>query len=914
MCPSPTTVRFEDRPFYRDIRLLRWELKQVLEKHGSRDLVARVNLLRELARRRREGDAAAADAIGAEMAAAKRDDLHQIIRIQGCYLDLVNLSEDRQRLRVLRAREAKRYPLPRQESVGAAIDVLHGIGWSAEQLQSLLDLLQVSPVFTAHPTEAKRATIRQALRRLRQGLRDLDRRDLSRQERESILVHIQSDLACLWETDSVRPRRPTVLEEVHRNMVIVETLWEVVPHLYHDLRSALHRNYGDHPFRLPRLLRFGTWIGGDRDGNPFVTTEVTRQTLADLRQEAMKRHLAACKELTAQLSVSDRYHPISPALAEAIRGARARWPVVEPSIESCHPHEPYRHWLAVIRHRLAATAAVGPDQFPRGLAYRASHELSRDVRLIFENLLSGGHTGLAEGPVQEWLDRIAVIGFHVAELDIREESSRLQSVVAELARTSGLCADYPALGEPQKQAFLLDEPRRSAVDGLDQDALSPEARETLDLMRLLQRSASAWGRGPLGGLIVSMTHHPSDVLTFMWLSRFGAMAEGLLYTPLPLVPLFETIDDLDRADGILRELLEQPAYVANLRELDGEQICMIGYSDSVKDGGYIAANWQLYDAQGRLSTLAERFGVRIVFFHGRGGALGRGGGPAARAVLSLPLGSVRSRLRMTEQGEVVAERYGDPPVAHRHLEQLTWATMLVSSGVAQSPNPDWTDRLAQAALVGYRAYRDLVEDPAFPAYFRHATPIDVIESLPIGSRPSRRAERGQLDQLRAIPYTFAWTQSRHLLTGFYGLGSGLAAVAQGQWSELRVMHERWPFFRALVDNAELALAKAEPAIVARYAALMPEREEAERIRRLIEAEYQVTRHAILNITQRSDLLDNTPWLQRSIAMRNPDVDILNFAQIELLRRRSTADGGDSDIEELLRISVQAISAGLRTTG
>jgi phosphoenolpyruvate carboxylase len=269
---------------------------------------------------------------------------------------------------------------------------------------------------------------------------------------------------------------------------------------------------------------------------------------------------------------------------------------------------------------------------------------------------------------------------------------------------------------------------------------------------------------------------------------------------------------------------------------------------------------------------------------------------------------------MTEQGEVVAERYGDPPVAHRHLEQLTWATMLVSSGVAQPPNPEWTERLAQAAQVGYRAYRELLEDPAFPAYFRHATPIDVIESLPIGSRPSRRVERGQLDQLRAIPYTFAWTQSRHLLTGFYGLGSGLAAVAQGEWSNLRVMHEQWPFFRALVDNAELALAKAEPAIVARYVALMPEREEAERISRRIEAEYLATRHAILNITQRSELLDNTPWLQRSIAMRNPDVDLLNFAQVELLRRRAAAASTDTDIEELLRISVQAVSAGMRTTG
>ena len=625
--------------------------------------------------------------MAAEMAATGLDDLHQIIRVQGCYLDLVNLSEDRQRLRVLRDREAKRYPLPRRESIGAAIDLLHLLDWTPEQVQSLLDLLQVSPVFTAHPTEAKRATIRQALRRLRQELRDLDRPDLPRQERDSILVDLQSDLACLWETDSIHPRRPTVLEEVHRNMAIVETLWEVVPRLYHDLRAALRRNYGPHPFRLPRLLRFGTWIGGDRDGNPFVTTGVTRQTLADLRREALERHLAACRELASQLSVSDRYHPIGSALAEAILAARQRWQVVEPSIASCHPHEPYRHWLAVIRCRLEAAAAVGPEQVPRGLAYRNSVELARDVRLIYDSLLSGGHEGLAEGPVQRWLARIDVLGFHIAELDIREESGRLRQVVAELARATGLAADYPALEEPDKQTFLLREPDRALVDHLDLGALSPTTLETLDLVRLIQRTASAWGRRPLGAMIVSMTHRPSDVLAWVWLNRVGAIVEGLLHAPLPAAPLFETINDLDGADGILREMLAHPAYVAHLREQGNEQVCMIGYSDSVKDGGYIAANWQLFDAQRRLASLADQFGVKIVFFHGRGGALGRGGGPAARAVLSLPVDSLRGRLRMTEQGEVVAERYGDPPVAQRHLEQLAWATILVSSAMPERPGP-----------------------------------------------------------------------------------------------------------------------------------------------------------------------------------------------------------------------------------
>ena len=314
--------------------------------------------------------------------------------------------------------------------------------------------------------------------------------------------------------------------------------------------------------------------------------------------------------------------------------------------------------------------------------------------------------------------------------------------------------------------MLLTEPPRDAVRRLAPERLSPAARETLDLFRLLARTSARYGTQSLGALIVSMTHHASDVLMMIWLSRLGAACENVTHVPLPIMPLLETIDDLRRADGILREMFAQPAYRAHLEALGRNQVCMIGYSDSVKDGGYLAANWQLYDAQQHLARLAGEFKLQITFFHGRGGALGRGGGPAAQAVLSLPPASVAGRLRVTEQGEVVAERYGDLLIAHRHLEQLTWATMLVSAQMEPPPDPQWIARLSAAADEGYQAYRRLIEDAEFPAYFNRATPIEAIESLPIGSRPSRRNQRATLDQLRAIPYTFAWTQSRHLITGY----------------------------------------------------------------------------------------------------------------------------------------------------
>ena len=538
--------------------------------------------------------------------------------------------------------------------------------------------------------------------------------------------------------------------------------------------------------------------------------------------------------------------------------------------------------------------------------------------MIADTLRESGHKLLADGPVQEWLDRIAVLGFHTAELDIREESGRLSGAVQELAAELGLCIDFGGLREDRKQTMLLTEPPRDAVRLLAPERLSPAARETLDLFRLLARTSARYGTQSLGALIVSMTHHASDVLMMIWLSRLGAACENVTHVPLPIVPLLETIDDLRRADGILREMFAQPAYRAHLEALGRTQVCMIGYSDSVKDGGYLAANWQLYDAQQHLARLAGEFHLQITFFHGRGGALGRGGGPAAQAVLSLPPASVAGRLRVTEQGEVVAERYGDLLIAHRHLEQLTWATMLVSAQMEPPPDPRWIARLSAAADVGYQAYRRLIEDAEFPAYFNRATPIEAIESLPIGSRPSRRNQRATLDQLRAIPYTFAWTQSRHLITGYYGLGSGLAASTPADWQALTEMYRGWSFFRALIDNAELALSKADPGIVRHYASMVSDPATVGRILGQIESEHQLTRQAILRIKQRGDLLETTPWLKRSVASRNPRVDLLNFVQVELLRRRlrlADQPGEDSEtLAETLRSSVHAISTGVRTTG
>jgi phosphoenolpyruvate carboxylase len=900
----------------RDVRLLCWELARMVREHGTGELLDLADGLLRLAQQRREGDPMAAAAMEQRLADLDIYQLQQLVRMEGCYLELMNLAEDRHRARVLRQRDDAAFPAPRGESVGAAVDALCAADVSPQRMQELLDQLDICPVFTAHPTEAKRVTLRRLLGRMRETLQVLDRRDLLRRQREDLLERLQVDLMCFWETETVRPLKPSVLEEVTRNLHVAGTLWQVVPQLFHDLRTALRRNYGSFPFQVQRFIRFGTWIGGDRDGNPFVTAEVTRQTLELLRADALRRHLEACQDLDIRLSLSDRYHSSETAVAAAVRRIRQQRAYIDRALARCHPRESYRQWLLAIRLRLEAT--IDEHALPDVPAYRRPEELSADVQLIADTLRESGHRPLADGLVQAWLDRIAVLGFHLTELDIREESSRLCGTVQELAAELGLCIDFAGLREDRKQAFLLSDPPREAVRRLTPERLSPTARETLDLFRLLARTAARYGTQPLGALIVSMTHHASDVLTMIWLSRLGAACENVGHVPLPIMPLLETIDDLRRADHILRNMFAHPAYQAYLESLGGNQVCMIGYSDSVKDGGYIAANWQLYDSQQRLARLAGEFKFNISFFHGRGGALGRGGGPAAQAVLSLPPDSVAGRLRVTEQGEVVAERYGDPLIANRHLEQLTWATMLVSAQIEPPPDPNWVARLSAAAEEGYQAYRKLVEDPEFPAYFNRATPVEAIESLPIGSRPSRRNQRASLDQLRAIPYTFAWTQSRHLITGFYGLGSGLVKSTPADWQALTDMYRGWPFFRALIDNAELALSKADPGIVRHYASMVSNPDTISRILGQIENEHQLTRQAILRIKQRDELLETTPWLKRSVAARNPRVDLLNFIQVELLRRRlRLADQPADDSEtlaETLRSSVHAISTGVRTTG
>ena len=734
---------------------------------------------------------------------------------------------------------------------------------------------------------------------------------------------IHSEMVALWQTEPHRPDRPTVIEEVERALYFMHTLWEVVPRLYSELEEGLRRYFYGTTFSRTRFLHFGSWIGGDRDGNPFVTTEVTAKTLTILRQAALDAHLKECRLMYQKLSMSVRLAGVNQRLATRLAEVIEQWPHLKSRLDGVPEQELYRRWLRAVEWRLQQSRVAIPFTRPAGACLRAS-ELLADVELVRQSLLEHGAVDVAESTVENWRCRIQVFGFHMACLDIRQESSHYELVVAELLACQKLCVNYMALDEKERQEILCR--TMGTVEPLEPSALSEQANETLALFRLLSRTAQRYGPEVLAGHVISMTHQPSHVLLVLWLLRWAASELGgeeqLGVGPAGIIPLFETIDDLKRSASIMEGLFENEVYSDYLKTHDKKQVIMVGYSDSTKDGGYLAACWCLYRGQSELHEVCRRHGVEAIFSHGRGGSLGRGGGPTARSILSLPPHTVAGAIRMTEQGEVLAARYDNPDIAFRHLEQVTAATILVEAESGEQPRQEWLDCMEALAERAYEVYRNLVEQPGFVDYFRQTTPIDEIEALPIGSRPSRRKQHQHtLENLGAIPWVFAWTQSRVMVPAWYGLGTALvefAAADDEGWQKLCRMYQQWSFFKGTLDNAELALAKASPSIAYIYSRVMENEAQRHVIWDCLVSEYDKSCKAVLYVNGNNDLLDATPWLARSIEERDPYVDSLNLIQAELMKRGQKPFGLNGEvpnnIRALLRQSIQGLSASMRTTG
>lgn len=902
---------------------LQRRLDETIRQIAGQEGLAAVVRVRELAQAAQEGHAEALPELTRTLAALPGDQRRVVARALSILLDLMNVAEDRERTRILRERERSAHPAPRAESVRAAVAQWAADGRAADEVQGVLDRLHVELVLTAHPTEAKRRSIRGKLRRVRELLQRMDQCDLLPRETADLDAQLQAELTKLWQTDFIRPWPPTVIQEVQRGLSIMPVLWEVVPDVLQDLRQALQEFYPGQAFRVPPLLRFASWIGGDRDGHPGVTAEVTEQTLIWLRRAAIGQQRETVCRLFGSLSLSARQAPVSEELRAAIAAAIRNWPELENLLAEIPPNEVYRRWLAVIDWRLGASGQLRPSAaLPRG-AYASNAELAEDVRII-QRSLSGAHNDvLVHGEIQRWVDQAEVFGLNLARLDVRQEARYIEAVIAELLAQAGIVADFAALSETERQRILLETLGRPL--SWDESALSGAARETLALMTLLRRTMRNCGPESLGGFVISMTRTASDVLAVLWLWEWSRTADGGhprdAALPLPIIPLFETIDYLREAAATMTALLDVAVYRSYLAQQGLRQTVMIGYSDSTKDGGYLAACWALYHAQTRIHEVARQRGVAVTFFHGRGGSLGRGGGPTARAILSLPAATFDGRLRLTEQGEVLAERYDDDQIAHRHLEQVTWSMLLASTRKPASSAPRWRQTVEWLADRSFRAYRRLTQEPGFVDFFRQATPIGEIEQLPIGSRPARRKAGGSLTDLRAIPWVFSWTQIRCLVPAWYGLGSAAAELRTEwpeRWQELADMYGDWPFFRASVDNAVLALAKTDLTAAGAYFRLAEDPAVAERFAALIVNEYGRCCDAVAQMTGQSRLLEDVAWLQESIRRRSPWVDALNLLQVDLLRRlRAAAGTPTAETDEwahLVRLTIQGVAAGMRTTG
>ena len=586
-------------------------------------------------------------------------------------------------------------------------------------------------------------------------------------------------------------------------------------------------------------------------------------------------------------------------------------------------HEVYRRWVKLIEWRLKQSRIKGLlDSIPEG-GYRDGEELFTDIKTLVTSLRTHHGQVLIESEAQRWLDLTRTFGLQLTRLDVRQDARRYREIMTEIFAQWGTVPNFGELSEPERQAILRK--TLGSTEPLREKELSPLAQDTLRLFRVLHATIERCGLNALGAHVISMTRYPSDVLTVLWFWQRACKErkpEAPISTGLRIAPLFEKIGDLHDAPTALAAILDDPAYGDYLKAQQSRQIVMVGYSDSTKDGGYLAACWGLYRSQDLLQQVALQRNVRLTFFHGRGGSLGRGGGPAARGILSLPPDALGGSLRLTEQGEVLAERYDDVHIAYRHLEQVTWATLVASNLPRPSVKPEWIELMESLAARSLGVYRELVDQPGFIAFFEEATPIEEIENLPIASRPSRRTGQRTLGDLRAIPWVFAWTQNRCLIPAWYGLGTALTEVKYRDrtgWQGVCEMYRQWPFFQASMDNAALALAKADMYIGQRYSELSTCEDRQDRIWMLIAAERDRSRQAILDIVGSSELLATTPWFQGSIEVRNPYIDPLNLMQIELMTRRrnpevATATAAQEKWRDLLRLTVQGIAAGMRTTG
>ena len=896
-----------DGPLREDVHRLGAMVGRMLAEQGGESFFQRVEQVRTASiRRRREGRAA--DDLAESLAGLDAEEAEALARAFAAYFQAVNTAERVHRIR--RRRDYQRESGTAQpESLLDVLQRLKEQGVGADELLQWLYKLKVEPVFTAHPTEAIRRSLLEKEQAIVRALVDNFDPTRTPQERKEDDDRIFMALSSGWQTAEASPVRPSVQDEHHHvGFYLANPIYRIVPAFYEVLADALQTVYGV-AVPLPRLLSFATWVGGDMDGNPNVGADTIANSLATQRAHVLEHYIADIDALARLLSQTVDRVAFDASLLKRLADYREQFPRAAATIRPRHADMPYRCLLTLIRARLEATLEDGHAE-----GYHASDELIDDLLLIVHGLID--HRGLNAGAyaVRRLIWRVRTFGFHMARLDVRQDSRVHDDALGALLHDETWTQRAPA----ERIAALR--PYASGELPL-QDVDDAQAQSLRAVFATLHESRKRYGEDAIGLYIISMARSAADVLAVLALARYGSFvtpapgAERVVNVPLDIAPLFETVDDLQNAPNTLRALLDDPVYRTHLRARGDCQWVMLGYSDSGKDGGTLASRWGLQRAQVELLDIAQQAGIRLAFFHGRGGSASRGGARITPALMSSPRGSVNGILRVTEQGEVIHRKYGIRALALRNFEQTVGAVLRASARPREEDAREaaWRDIMTAMAAQSRRAYRAFVDREGFVDYFRAATPIDVIEQMALGSRPSRRRSMRGVEDLRAIPWVFAWTQCRSIITGWYGLGAALEIAAEAHGEEaLREMARDWPFFANALDDVEMVLAKCDLDIAEAFSKLAGPLHDP--FFGMIREEFERTRRWLLKLKSSEELLRGDPRLSLSIRLRNPYVDPMSLLQVDLLQRWRATDRGDEHLLRALVACVNGVAQGLQNTG
>lgn len=903
-----------------DVNMLGNILGEILVLHGGKELFDQVEAIREMTKsiRQKSGDQTYHQ-LKENISQLQPPMRQQVIRAFSIYFHLINIAEQNHRIR-----RRRQYLLTEDTSqsfsIEKAVEKAGKYSLTNDEIQDVLDHLSIELIMTAHPTEATKRTVLEIQKRISENLRMLDNPEITPREKSNIKGSLFNEVTALWHTDELRHRKPEVLDEVKNGLYYFDqTLFDTLPDIFQEMEVQLEEQISEVDWKVPNFIQFGSWIGGDRDGNPNVTPEITLETLELQRKLILKKYDQSIVDLmrrfsqsSERISIDEQFTAETEAEEKTYLTAKEKWPIKS---------EVYRRKFAVILKRLRA---VGKS----ANGYAQSEELVSDLSKIKNNAEMNLPKNKKMKTIRKVIRQVEMFGFHLATLDIRNHSGEHEAAITEILNVVHVTDDYAGLREEEKQNILtkvLNDPRPLL---LFSGEYSQATENILNIFKMIKNVHEEYGKRAVEVYLVSMTESPSDLLEVLVLAKeagiFRVYPDGSVESDLDVAPLLETIDDLIAGPKIMQTLLETEVYRHQLAARKNSQEIMLGYSDGSKDGGTLSANWKLFKAQQEIHDMVIKYDVRLKFFHGRGGSLGRGGGSLNTSILSQPVETLGDGVKITEQGEVLSSRYLLEDIAYRNLEQAASALFEACARVSSAPDEVelretvWETAMEEISKKSLEKYQSLVfGDPDFLTFFHQATPLEELSDLNIGSRPMSRKNSGHFDDLRAIPWVFAWTQSRHMLPAWYAAGSGLQSFIEADESHLGIlqtMYKEWAFFHSTINNLQMALMKADMDTAKEYLELVEDQKIAERIFTDIVEEYERTKEALLQISGNNELLSHIPNIQESVHLRNPYVDPLNFIQVDLIGKlREVEQPSDELVTEVL-LTINGVAAGLVNTG